>query len=72
MSRAELIRILAEASQEDREFVANFLAGLGHKQSARKEEPPEDDPFYRLHELALDDLKPLSNREMDAIIYGGD
>jgi antitoxin (DNA-binding transcriptional repressor) of toxin-antitoxin stability system len=32
-------------------------------------EIPEDDPIFRLHELA-EPIGPLTNREIDAVIYG--
>jgi hypothetical protein len=68
-----MMRLISEASPEDRAFLENFLAGLRQKDRAQCEGIPcADDPFYRLHELATDDLKPLSNQEMDAIIYGRD
>ena len=31
--------------------------------------PPKDDPFYRLAELAEPGAGPLTNEEMDRIIY---
>ena len=32
--------------------------------------PPEDDPFYRLPDLAVDAGDNLTNQEMDEAIYG--
>ncbi len=31
---------------------------------------PADDPIYRLAELSVDQGGPLTNEEMDAIVYG--
>ena len=30
----------------------------------------EDDPFYRLYDHADPDLKPMTNEEIDATLYG--
>ena len=43
------------------------LAGIGRLQ--RKLEIPEDDPIFRLHELA-EPIGPLTNPQVDAAIYG--
>jgi hypothetical protein len=43
------------------------LAGVGRVQS--KLEIPEDDPIFRLHELA-EAIGPLTNAQIDAAIYG--
>ena len=72
MSRAELMKIVSEASPQDREFLENFLAGLRCTKAKPKEDlPPMDDPLYRLHELALPG-KALTNKQIDAIVYGLD
>jgi antitoxin (DNA-binding transcriptional repressor) of toxin-antitoxin stability system len=35
-----------------------------------EEKPVDDDPFYRLADQADKTAKPLSNREIDEIVYG--
>ena len=68
-----MMKMVIEASPEEREFLANYLAKLPQRgPDPGKPLPSADDPFYRLHELAVEDLQPLSNQEMDAIIYGCD
>ncbi|MEY2466887.1 MAG: hypothetical protein QOD03_1408 [Verrucomicrobiota bacterium] len=73
MSRAEIIKMISEASPEDLTFLEKQLAELHAKETAQKNTyPSPNDPFYRLHELAVEDLKPLTNGEIDAIVYGLD
>jgi hypothetical protein len=72
MSRVELIKIVSEASPEDRQFLETFLLGLRNPTPQPKEDlPPVDDPLYRLHELAVPG-EALTNKQIDAIVYGLD
>ena len=63
------MRLIEEASPEDRRFLAEYLGRLGQA-SGPVPVSPEDDRFYRLDQLAVDSLDPLTNEQMDAIIYG--
>ena len=51
-----------------------FLVTYRGKPVARLEpvapEIPDDDPIYRLAELAGHDAEPLTNDEIDRIVYG--
>jgi len=37
---------------------------------SKKTNVEQDDPFYRLYESADPKLKPISNEEIDSLIYG--
>ncbi len=72
MSRAEWIKIISQTSLEDREFLGSYLAELRRKQAEPASDlPPPDDPLYRLHELATEG-EALTNKQIDAIVYGLD
>ena len=68
-----MVKLVERATPEDRKFLEKLL----HEWRAPETDengalPSADDPFYRLHELAVDDLKPLTNAEIDKIVYGVD
>jgi len=71
-SRAEMIKLIERATPDDRKFLEKLLQQWRATETDLNEAPSQDDPFYRLHELAVDDLKPLTNTEIDKIVYGVD
>ena len=73
MSRTEMVKLVERATPEERQFLERLLHEWRAPQTAGgDDEPAADDPFYRLHEQAVDDLKPLTNAQMDKIVYGVD
>ena len=73
MSQIEMVKLVERATPEERSFLEKLLHEWRTPQTAKGDElPAADDPFYRLHELAVDDLKPLTNAQMDKIVYGVD
>lgn len=73
MSRAEMVKLVERATPEDRKFLERLLHEWRSPEPAGNGDlPSADDPLYRLHELAVDDLKPLTNAQMDKIVYGVD
>ena len=68
-----MVKLVERATPEDRKFLEKLLHEWRAPETAGNDAlPSADDPFYRLHELAVDDLKPLTNAEMDKIVYGVD
>ena len=68
-----MVKLVERATPEERKFLEKLLHEWRSPEAAGNDGVPSaDDPLYRLHELAVDDLKPLSNAQMDKIVYGVD
>ena len=68
-----MVKRVGRATPEERSFLEKLLREWRALATAGNDAlPSADDPFFRLHEPAVDDLKPPTNAQMDKIVYGVD
>ncbi len=64
-----LVRTLAGGKSVSLTYRGHKLANIWPLKS--KNGIPADDPFYRFPRVAAKSVKPLTDREIDRIVYGG-
>ena len=68
-----MVKRVERATPEERSFPGKLLREWRAPATAGNDDlPSADDPFFRLREPAVDDLKPLTDAQMDKIVYGVD